>query len=197
MPPQQPFIAPPLQEPMGNLPQNTSYFPSPLSSPQTQQQNISSPPEVHQAPPRYATQPQYFDGEMSKSEPQAHSVTNAKHMQEGQPGQQQPQSQPGNMAYPGAGIGRYQTAIPLANLGRVPAPVDCPRCNARGLTDCESESGGFTHVLALALCCVCCLGCIPYCVDGTKDVRHKCGACKNLLAVWHRSNSMAAVVAYK
>lgn len=52
-------------------------------------------------------------------------------------------------------------------------------------------------MLALVLCCCFCLGCIPYCIDGTKDVNHKCSSCQSLLAVWHRSDSKAVVVAYK
>lgn len=167
------YVAPPLQEPMGAspppqnpasayIPQNQAFTPSPLSSPEagyvqtTQEQhihpsqdgqNISSQPQVHQAPETH-----YFDGEMRKSEPQpqpdleAHPAMNAKYLSEGQ---QQPQMQGGqqheNMAYPGTtGNGGYQTAIALKDLGRVPAPVDCPRCNRRGLTEVESESGGFT-----------------------------------------------------
>ncbi|TID18953.1 hypothetical protein E6O75_ATG06074 [Venturia nashicola] len=48
-----------------------------------------------------------------------------------------------NLVHPSTGI--YQTAIPLVDLERVPAPVDCPRCNMRGLTEVEYHSGGFTQ----------------------------------------------------
>jgi len=48
------------------------------------------------------------------------------------------------MPYPSGATGGYQTVVPLANLDRAPAPVDCPRCGKRGLTETETESGGFT-----------------------------------------------------
>lgn len=121
--------------------------------PSPEAQHTNAPPsQVHQAP-----QTNYFDGEMRKSEPEpgleAHPAMmhtqDAKFLSEGQQAQaqQQPQlqgngQQQENMAYPGNG--GYQTAIPLKDLGRVPAPVDCPRCNRRGLTNVECESGGFT-----------------------------------------------------
>jgi len=42
-------------------------------------------------------------------------------------------------------------------------------------------------LVALATCCIICLGCIPYLIDSLKDAEHYCGHCGALLAVWHRS----------
>ena len=42
---------------------------------------------------------------------------------------------------------------------------------------------------AFGLCCLACLGCIPYMMSSTKDVTHKCGKCGVLLATWHRSGT--------
>jgi len=41
--------------------------------------------------------------------------------------------------------------------------------------------------MALLLCLTTCLCCIPYLATWFKDVRHSCGRCGALLAVWHRS----------
>ena len=46
-----------------------------------------------------------------------------------------------------------------------------------------------TSAWALGLCCLVCLGCIPYMMSSMKDVQHKCGRCGVLLATWHRSGT--------
>ncbi|KAF2501065.1 hypothetical protein BU16DRAFT_190012 [Lophium mytilinum] len=46
-----------------------------------------------------------------------------------------------------------------------------------------------THAWALGLCCLVCLGCIPYLMNSLKDVQHKCGRCGVLLATWHRGGT--------
>ena len=84
-------------------------------------------------------------------------------------------------------------AVPLSTLNRGSAPVDCPICGVRALTRIEYMSGGFTHLLAFGLCICLCLGCIPYCLNDTKDVQHKCSNCGTLLATWHRSGGAAEV----
>ncbi|GKT49716.1 cell death-inducing p53-target protein 1 [Colletotrichum spaethianum] len=76
---------------------------------------------------------------------------------------------------------------PLPALGPHPAPVECPDCHARGVTAVEYSSGGFTHTLAAVVCCVSCLGCIPYLFTSLKDARHKCSKCGIPLATYHRS----------
>ncbi|KAF1974716.1 hypothetical protein BU23DRAFT_531051 [Bimuria novae-zelandiae CBS 107.79] len=83
----------------------------------------------------------------------------------------------------------YQNATPLANLNRSPAPADCPACGQRSMTNVAYETGNTTHAWALGLCCLVCLGCIPYMMSSMKDVQHKCGRCGVLLATWHRSGT--------
>ncbi|AEO67611.1 b1fe53ec-01a8-48a5-954f-526fd5d92313 [Thermothielavioides terrestris] len=90
---------------------------------------------------------------------------------------------------------QYQHATPLANLLQVPAPVDCPVCRNRTLTRIEYVSGGFTALIAFAVLGLCCC-CIPFFIDGTKNVRHYCGSCNALLATWHRSGHGTDVHAY-
>jgi lipopolysaccharide-induced tumor necrosis factor-alpha factor len=173
------------------------YSNGPSTAPEVYHEMPSQPQTTYTHPAQgQATEtyiPQQHDSEMNKSQPPSEPQI-AKETYYNDPGQQQAQAQP-NMVYPSNG--EYQTAIPLANLDRAPAPVDCPKCGTRGLTDCTSESGGFTNMLALVLCCCFCLGCLPYCINGTKDVNHKCSSCHALLAVWHRSNSKVVVIAHK
>jgi len=108
-------------------------------------------------------------------------------------GGDQPQ---GQQAQPLPPQSQFQTAIPLAALNRSPAPVDCPICHQRAMTNVHYESGGFTHLLALALCVCICLGCIPYCISSCKNAKHTCGNCGTLLATWHRSGGTAEVHAH-
>ena len=39
----------------------------------------------------------------------------------------------------------YQNATPIANLGRGPAPADCPACGQRSMTNCAFETGNTTQ----------------------------------------------------
>jgi hypothetical protein len=39
----------------------------------------------------------------------------------------------------------YQTATPIANLGRGPAPADCPACGQRSMTNVAFETGNTTQ----------------------------------------------------
>ena len=44
----------------------------------------------------------------------------------------------------------------------------------------ELADVGISHsLMALLACCIVCLGCIPYCVAGLKDVHHKCSSVSN------------------
>ncbi|EXL96761.1 LITAF-like zinc ribbon domain-containing protein [Fusarium oxysporum II5] len=84
---------------------------------------------------------------------------------------------------------QYKTVAPIAALGRSPAPVDCPGCGQRALTATSFAIGNTTHGWAAAICCLFCLGCIPYLMNDAKDVEHKCGQCGITLATWHRSGT--------
>ncbi|RPA99440.1 hypothetical protein L873DRAFT_1683845 [Choiromyces venosus 120613-1] len=106
--------------------------------------------------------------------------------QQTQPPQQPQQPVAGGGA---AAAGTYAQATPLAALTRSPAPVDCPVCGKRGLSVVTYETGNTTHLAALLLCIVACLGCIPYLITGLKDVAHSCGNCGTMLAIWHRSGT--------
>lgn len=86
-----------------------------------------------------------------------------------------------------AGRPQFRNTVPLQALTSAPAPVQCPSCGAVGLTITDIQVGMFTHAIALAVCVFTCLGCIPYCISGFKDVEHKCSNCGVRLAMWHRS----------
>ncbi|KAK3174732.1 hypothetical protein OEA41_001978 [Lepraria neglecta] len=81
----------------------------------------------------------------------------------------------------------YQNAVPLHSLTEAAAPIDCPTCRQRGLTRVEFVAGNTTHVWALVLCVCIGLGCVPYLINGLKDVNHKCGNCGVFLATWKKS----------
>jgi len=82
---------------------------------------------------------------------------------------------------------QYQIAVPLASLNQGSAPVDCPACHQRAMTNISHEVGGTTHAWAALLCFFLLLGCIPYMMTEMKDVAHRCSKCGALLATWHRS----------
>ncbi|MDI1486220.1 MAG: hypothetical protein OHK93_005446 [Ramalina farinacea] len=153
-----------------------------------QQQPVQTPPFSHQN--SYGIQP---------SQPAlAHVPTgNEKHeYQINQAGMQSPQpqplqhqgSQPLQQGQYNAGAQQkgYQTATPLQALNRSPAPVDCPCCHARALTVTKPSTGNMTHIWGFICFITVCCCCIPYLIDATKDVEHKCGHCGVMLAVWHR-----------
>lgn len=142
------------------------YPQSPDVTGQQQQPPVYHDPNAQQA---YQHQPQQQP--MYTQQPDAAAVT--------QPGMP-PQQQSGTV---------YQNATPIANLQRGPAPADCPACGQRAMTNVSFDTGNTTHMWAFIACFVCCLGCIPYVMNSTKDVQHKCGRCGVLLATWHRSGS--------
>lgn len=102
-----------------------------------------------------------------------------------QDGVQQPQQVPGNIVL-SAGPTQFYNATPLVVLGEMPSPADCPMCRHRAMTLTTSQTGNRTHLWALCVCLFTGLGCIPYLLSGTKDIRHNCGHCGTLLATWLR-----------
>ncbi|KAF2687167.1 hypothetical protein K458DRAFT_415436 [Lentithecium fluviatile CBS 122367] len=110
------------------------------------------------------------------------------YIQPQQTGFDQPKVNPGMPPQQQSGT-VYQNATPIASLSRGPAPADCPACGQRAMTNISYETGNTTHAWALGLCCLICLGCIPYLMNSLKDVQHKCGRCGVLLATWHRSGT--------
>jgi lipopolysaccharide-induced tumor necrosis factor-alpha factor len=94
-----------------------------------------------------------------------------------------------------AATSAFAAATPLASLQEFPAPVDCPLCKVRQMTRTEYLSGNKTHIWALVFCFFLGLPCIPYLINGFKDVQHKCGNCGGLLATWQR-NGLTVVHAF-
>ena len=78
--------------------------------------------------------------------------------------------------------------MPLQSLGPSPAPVDCPACRGRFMTMIDYHVGGTTWAWAAAVCCFTGCGCIPFFINGCKNVQHRCGGCGTVLATFHRNN---------
>ncbi|EXJ91677.1 hypothetical protein A1O3_00227 [Capronia epimyces CBS 606.96] len=86
---------------------------------------------------------------------------------------------------------QYRQAVAIPNLGMSPAPVDCPCCGQRCMTNVSYHSGNTTHVWAVMTCCLTGLFCfVPYLMNSLKDVQHRCGNCGVLLATWHKSGAV-------
>jgi lipopolysaccharide-induced tumor necrosis factor-alpha factor len=161
-----------------------------------------SPDMAHQQPPVYGQdpnqQPQYQQGQMYQQPPQGYAGSPPPQQQQvaymapmspqQSGGPFQPPQNPGMPPQQHSGT-VYQNATPIAALSRGPAPADCPACGQRAMTNVHYEVGNSTHAWALGLCCLICLGCIPYLMNSLKDVQHKCGRCGVLLATWHRSGT--------
>ncbi|KAK6973510.1 cell death-inducing p53-target protein 1 [Biomphalaria glabrata] len=82
--------------------------------------------------------------------------------------------QPMNMPLPGANFRFMQ----------FPAYIVCQHCQATVTTSTEYTTGLLTWAVAGVICLFglwlgCCL--IPFCIDGTKDVIHRCPNCKQVV----------------
>ncbi|KAF2473077.1 uncharacterized protein BDR25DRAFT_302093 [Lindgomyces ingoldianus] len=159
-------------------------------------QQPSAQPPVYQDPNQPPAQPHmqqnqmYAQPQMQYAQSPPPQQPQGAYMQPQQPAQfpQQQQHAPGMPPQQQSGT-VYQNATPIASLNRSPAPADCPACGQRAMTNVSYEIGNTTHAWALGLCCLVCLGCIPYVMNSLKDVQHKCGRCGVLLATWHRSGT--------
>ncbi|KAH7097894.1 LITAF-like zinc ribbon domain-containing protein [Auriculariales sp. MPI-PUGE-AT-0066] len=78
----------------------------------------------------------------------------------------------------------------VQNLASYAAPCLCPNCGQTQVTRVTFETGSHTHLWAVILGVLFCCCCIPYMIDGLKDVRHNCSNCGIPLAVWHRSGGL-------
>ncbi|OAP63355.1 hypothetical protein AYL99_02582 [Fonsecaea erecta] len=84
--------------------------------------------------------------------------------------------------------GQFRQTVAIPNLGMSAAPVDCPACGQRAMTNVSYHTGNTTHVWAGVACCLTGLLCfVPYLMNSLKDVQHRCGVCGVLLATWHKS----------
>ena len=71
-------------------------------------------------------------------------------------------------------------------LERVSGKVTCPHCGVEVMTVTKTVAGKFAYLscIVLGFLTFCC--CIPFCVDGFKDVEHKCPRCSNTIAIFER-----------
>jgi lipopolysaccharide-induced tumor necrosis factor-alpha factor len=92
--------------------------------------------QYQQQPPAFAQQPQQHAGSPQPQHPQgAHMPPQMGAAAQPQPGMP-PQQQSGTV---------YQNVTPIASLGRGPAPVDCPACGQRAMTNVAFETGNTTQ----------------------------------------------------
>lgn len=80
-------------------------------------------------------------------------------------------------------------SIPLPLLKSNSAVVHCPYCGRTGPTIIEYKSGLLAYLsctgLVLGGCvCGCCV--IPFCLNFTRDVQHRCSSCRQLLSTYER-----------
>ncbi|KZM27855.1 uncharacterized protein EKO05_0004629 [Ascochyta rabiei] len=112
----------------------------------------TQPPVYHQDPAaaqyqqqQYAQQ-QYAQPHPQQPQsppPQQHAQPAYEQQQKAYPHDQQ-QQQPGMPPQQPSGT-VYQNATPIANLGRGPAPADCPACGQRSMTNVAYETGNTTQ----------------------------------------------------
>uniref|UniRef100_A0A0B6ZZV9 LITAF domain-containing protein n=1 Tax=Arion vulgaris TaxID=1028688 RepID=A0A0B6ZZV9_9EUPU len=77
----------------------------------------------------------------------------------------------------------------IQTFREVPVRMRCPHCSADVVTAIEYETGTFAWVICMLLfvfgCFLfCCL--LPFCVDGCKDVVHKCPNCHQQIGRFSR-----------
>ncbi|GAU95147.1 hypothetical protein RvY_06822 [Ramazzottius varieornatus] len=79
--------------------------------------------------------------------------------------------------------------FPLPNCTPDPCQIQCPSCNNNVLTQTEYEAGAMTWLWAGGLCLLgCWLGCclVPFCINETQDVIHKCPNCNSVVGRYRR-----------
>ncbi|KAH9490018.1 hypothetical protein Btru_045050 [Bulinus truncatus] len=114
-----------------------------------------------------------------------------------QPGMYPPGgSYPPPGAYPQSYQGSAQTTVVVHQPSTMPLPsasyrymqypalIVCQHCQATVTTATEYQVGLLTWAIAGLICLFglwlgCCL--IPFCIDGTKDVLHRCPNCKQIV----------------
>lgn len=80
-------------------------------------------------------------------------------------------------------------AIPLPLLKSDSSVVQCPYCGRTGGTIIEHKSGLLAYLSCVGLSLIGCIfGCclIPFCMDSTRDVQHRCSSCRQVLSTYER-----------
>ncbi|XP_029996436.1 LITAF domain-containing protein-like isoform X2 [Sphaeramia orbicularis] len=89
---------------------------------------------------------------------------------------------------PPAGYQGVTHMVVTPGLQDVPGQTMCPHCQQTVVTQTEYTSGLMTWLICGGLFiigCICC-SCIPFCVDGCKDVEHHCPNCQRVIYIYKR-----------
>lgn len=126
------------------------YTPTPLSSPPPHTSTpgsslLNGPPSIRAHPPNPSDTPDYYETQMGSApipvNPNAPPIA---------VNEQEEKHYLGHLQSPlkrtsSHESSRFLTSVPLASLMRGAAPVDCPICGRRAMTDISVESGDFTQ----------------------------------------------------
>ncbi|XP_074600472.1 lipopolysaccharide-induced tumor necrosis factor-alpha factor homolog [Brevipalpus obovatus] len=142
----------------------------------------SAPPmmPMPEPPPPYSTSDQYYPS-LPPQVPQAKSYP----VQQGLPptmnSQPQPQTQVVHQT-------QVAAAASQANYGPFPVFVQCPGCSNSINTRTSHTTGLVTWLSCLCCCIMGCLvcWCLPFCMDCTRDVEHRCPHCNRKLGIHKR-----------
>lgn len=77
-----------------------------------------------------------------------------------------------------------QVILDVEQLPRQSAQTQCPFCHQFITTDVTTKAGSAAYIACLISILFCCIaGCcvIPFCMDGCKDVVHKCPKCRSYI----------------
>ncbi|KAI1857895.1 hypothetical protein JX265_007660 [Neoarthrinium moseri] len=132
-----------------------------------------SDPQVALSP---SPQPTYHNDGPHISQPQSPYQNDAQHVAQPQPTYQGNGQHDQNKAAPQQTHMVHPT--PLAQLGAMPALIDCPFCSHRGPTRVDEHSSSTTILAGIGIGCLCiCLACLPCMLHWFYDVDHYCTHC--------------------
>ena len=93
---------------------------------------------------------------------------------------------PQEMVVGAVGASPHPKLILENGFGDLPQMHHCQWCGAQEATKVSHNVSLGTHIACVGLCVIGCdLGCclVPYCINSTKQVNHKCGSCGQVVGI--------------